>query len=1129
MVELQSTINNRTMNSKTCYPMSVEFLMAACLVVSTTTGAFSQLDDSWTVTVSGQTVHVNPDGSFLIPNVSAPDQFGLGGPGTSPDFVGDDFVRAVAVSTKDVGPIYAFSEPFQFRNRETFLIGEMTFTDTPPPFPNSIRITSSKPVLNELGQTTQLSVTGLLLSDDSTIDLTQRSSWTIYRTSNPQIAVVGENGLVTAIGAGTVFITAINEGATGVAQIRVIPGDPLTTLEGFVQFEDGAFVEGAEVSILGLDGMDTTDGTGFFSIPDLPSGLDVPLIVRANVVIGEVSFVGSKQTDKPIPAGVTDAGIITLETTGGGFGPVLLSGMDPEEHGVPGSEMIRDFFRFVVGESAIHAEPTKILMLGSSTFVANIAQNIAVSLGYSLTHVRGAEILSADFFDFDAIYMGSVEREVTGGINIPDLLLIAERGADIVHFVNSGGGLASFSQQGTGAYEWLKSSEPLAFTTDVSGGIAITPAGEFFLSESAVNVEPFHNGFTGPPGLFGLDILATEDSGKFTPLIIGGIADIPPDCNGNGIGDQIDLLNNTSQDCNENGRPDECESDCNANGLADECDINDGISTDIVGAGAIGDGVPDECQLDCNGNLIPDDLDIENGTSQDCNGNTIPDECDISGGTSLDCQPNGIPDECEIDCNGNSVPDDCDITSGTSLDCNANGSPDECDISGVISLDCQPNGIPDECDINNGTSTDIVGVGVVGDGVPDECQLDCNGNLIPDDLDIENGTSQDCNGNTIPDECDISGGTSLDCQPNGIPDECEMDCNGNGVPDDCDITSRTSLDCNTNGIPDECETDCNGNGVLDDCDLANGTSLDCNTNGIPDECETDCNGNGVLDDCDLANGTSLDCNTNGIPDECDLVDIMTYDITFENLLNVPGNCGGGSVHNGCTEQPGFSWTDIGSETVLAVQIEFNIGVECHILGTTHQTSLNDIPDMSYASTPEFCECLFTPGEKVTIIADVGSYNLGDLNSFLITSPSDCIGFIPRTEWGSGTYARITVTYDGDCNANGVPDDCDIANGTSVDVVGTEAAADGVPDECQFDCNENLIPDELDHDCNSNGVPDGCDIADGTSADVDENGIPDECDSAILDLINRSLSTSEDNHKKTKPRNHTQPDSRSATS
>jgi hypothetical protein len=71
--------------------------------------AFTQyLDATWTVTVNGQSVQVNADGSFLIPNVSAPDQFGAGGPGTPRNFLSDDFVRLIGVGTKDGVTKYFF-------------------------------------------------------------------------------------------------------------------------------------------------------------------------------------------------------------------------------------------------------------------------------------------------------------------------------------------------------------------------------------------------------------------------------------------------------------------------------------------------------------------------------------------------------------------------------------------------------------------------------------------------------------------------------------------------------------------------------------------------------------------------------------------------------------------------------------------------------------------------------------------------------------------------------------------------------------------------------------------------------------------------------------------------------------
>ena len=71
------------------------------------------------------------------------------------------------------------------------------------------------------------------------------------------------------------------------------------------------------------------------------------------------------------------------------------------------------------------------------------------------------------------------------------------------------------------------------------------------------------------------------------------------DCNTNGIDDCDDLWDGTSGGTSE---------DCNFNGIPDECDISTGVSQDEDF-----DGIPDECQ-DCNGNGILDSIDISNGT-----------------------------------------------------------------------------------------------------------------------------------------------------------------------------------------------------------------------------------------------------------------------------------------------------------------------------------------------------------------------------------------------------------------------------------------------------------------------------------------------------------------------------------
>ncbi|MBI5434069.1 MAG: hypothetical protein HZA52_14650 [Planctomycetes bacterium] len=139
------------------------------------------------------------------------------------------------------------------------------------------------------------------------------------------------------------------------------------------------------------------------------------------------------------------------------------------------------------------------------------------------------------------------------------------------------------------------------------------------------------------------------------------------------------------------------------------------------------------------------------------------------------------------------------------------------------------------------------------------------------------------------------------------------------------------------------------------------------------------------------------------------------------------------------------------------------------------------------------------GDESTRVRYVQAYVVAPGGGAFLTSPLDLVVF--------------DCGVSGDCNQNGVPDLCDIADGASSD-----CDANGVPDECDVaagllpDCNQNGIadvcdiasgtstdcdgngsPDECDYDCNQNGVPDACDVSSGTSSDCDANGVPDECE------------------------------------
>ncbi|MFO0828557.1 MAG: thrombospondin type 3 repeat-containing protein [Phycisphaerales bacterium] len=110
--------------------------------------------------------------------------------------------------------------------------------------------------------------------------------------------------------------------------------------------------------------------------------------------------------------------------------------------------------------------------------------------------------------------------------------------------------------------------------------------------------------------------------------------------------------------------------------------------------------------------------------------------------------------------------------------------------------------------------------------------------------------------------------------------------------------------------------------------------------------------------------------------------------------------------------------------------------------------------------------------------------------------SDCIDGCPddpnKSEPGICGCGVADVDLDGDGTVDcidGCPDD---PNKVAPGICGcgtpdTDSDGDGVPD-----CID-LCPGDDHADCNENGIPDGCDIANQTSEDYNLNGVPDECE------------------------------------
>jgi hypothetical protein len=382
---------------------------------------------------------------------------------------------------------------------------------------------------------------------------------------------------------------------------------------------------------------------------------------------------------------------------------------------------------------------------------------------------------------------------------------------------------------------------------------------------------------------------------------------------------------------------------------------------------------------------------------------------------------------------------------------------------------------------------------------------DCNGNLVDDACDIINGTSLDCNGNGVPDECDLIFGTSHDWDGNGIPDDCQEDCNGNFYPDFCDLPGGCAIGA---GLP--------GGGCTNDpyC----GLSLDCQPNGIPDECEL------TLDKvlcttmvydagiCDGVNGTrpTVGWDTTGLVDK----------------FTVPQ--GGNGMKFKCfhMEILDFTQSDMTSLRLRVYALPTG-SIPADLPSFAAAVALFDhtytVGDGSLVITPR-AECY--PGAGAWDYDASGpGYNLAAGSyALLVTFP----GFGAVNYWASAADEGMGVGYvwgaavdapsaagmalawnlkggGGDCNANGIPDDCDIADCPPGNPACADCNNNGAPDSCDLaagtslDCNGNFIPDECDigpggasDDCNENGIPDECDIANDVSVDCQGDGIPDEC-------------------------------------